>query len=127
MHFLRVTKSRDRAQGDGFDGGCSRVQLRNLICLLFRVSCKNGGFVMSVYIRSSINLLFGTTILIWPFQYLSNFFSIYISIENRKKSRLNQIKTRYIDYFLLEMLIKKKKEKKLFEKINFFTFFRLAK
>lgn len=127
MHFLRVTKSRDRAQGDGFDGGCSRVQLRNLICLLFRVSCENGGFVMSVYIRSSINLLFGTTILIWPFQYLSNFFSIYISIENRKESRLNQIKTRYIDYFLLEMLIKKKKEKKLFEKINFFTFFRLAK
>lgn len=126
MHFLRVTKSRDRAQGDGFDGGCSRVQLRNLICLLFRVSCENGGFVMSVYIRSSINLLFGTTILIWPFQYLSNFFSIYISIENRKESRLNQIKTRYIDYFLLEMLIKKKK-KKLFEKINFFTFFRLAK
>lgn len=123
MHFLRVTKSRDRAQGDGFDGGCSRVQLRNLICLLFRVSCENGGFVMSVYIRSSINLLFGTTILIWPFQYLSNFFSIYISIENRKESRLNQIKTRYIDYFLLEMLIKKKK-KKLFEKINFFTFFR---
>lgn len=127
MHFLRVTKSRDRAQGDGFDGGCSRVQLRNLICLLFRVSCENGGFVMSVYIRSSINLLFGTTILIWPFQYLSNFFSIYKSIENRKKSRLNQIKTRYIDYFLLEMLIKKEKEKKLFEKINFFTFFRLAK
>ena len=126
MHFLRVTKSRDRAQGDGFDGGCSRVQLRNLICLLFRVSCENGGFVMSVYIRSSINLLFGTTILIWPFQYLSNFFSIYISIENQKESRLNQIKTRYIDYFLLEMLIKKKK-KKLFEKINFFTFFRLAK
>lgn len=120
MHFLRVTKSRDRAQGDGFDGGCSRVQLRNLICLLFRVSCENGGFVMSVYIRSSINLLFGTTILIWPFQYLSNFFSIYISIENRKKSRLNQIKTRY--RLLFARNVDKEKKEKVIRKNKFLYF-----
>ena len=120
MHFLRVTKSRDRAQGDGFDGGCSRVQLRNLICLLFRVSCENGGFVMSVYIRSSINLLFGTTILIWPFQYLSNFFSIYISIENRKESRLNQIKTRY--RLLFARNVDKEKKEKVIRKNKFLYF-----
>lgn len=120
MHFLRVTKSRDRAQGDGFDGGCSRVQLRNLICLLFCVSCENGGFVMLVYIRSSINLLFGTTILIWPFQYLSNFFSIYISIENRKESRLNQIKTRY--RLLFARNVDKEKKEKVIRKNKFLYF-----